>query len=358
MSNNFLPPDPLKEPSNRWHNILGIACVVIAVGIFGTAALSQQTGESQTFSGKIIETLKVVQNLSNKSGGDVEVAPPKIEPPKLPVLQSEMISAEQFTAKGMIVKDHATGAVLFRKNEYTPRPIASITKLMSALVILEKQPDWTATTTVVSDALSDTHMYAGDTYTLQDLWEAGLVGSSNKAIMTLADAVGWPRVAFVERMNQKALELGMTQTRFTEPTGLDEGNVSTPSDIAMLLSHALTFESIETALMQTEKTLYSKERKKNEHMWSTNWLLLGWIPNTLTLHGGKTGFIDASGYNFAMQAENSEKKYVLDVVVLGADVHEARFTEARDIAEWVSLHYRWPDELASTTTPEIQNTPS
>lgn len=348
MSNNFLPPDPLEEASNRWRNIFGVVFLVVGVGVIGLLSLAHGDGDEQTFSGKIIESLKVVQNLSSKSGGDVEIAPPKIEPPKLPVLKGALISAEQFTALGMIVKDHKTGAVLFAKNEYTPRPIASITKLMSAMVILEKNPTWAATTTVVNDVLSDTHMYAGDVYTLQDLWEAGLVGSSNKAIMTLADAAGWPRVAFVERMNQKAIELGMTQTRFTEPTGLDEGNVSTPSDIAILLSHALTLDPIETTLLQKEKTLYSKERKKSGHMWSTNWLLLGWIPNTLTLHGGKTGYIDASGYNFAMRAEN-EQKHVLDVVVLGAEIHEARFTEARDIAEWVLKNYEWPGESASST---------
>jgi D-alanyl-D-alanine carboxypeptidase len=166
--------------------------------------------------------------------------------------------------------------------------------------------------------------------------------------MTLADAVGWPRVAFVERMNQKATELGMTGTRFTEPTGLDEGNVSTPSDVAILLTEALRQSDIQTAVLKKEHTIYSKERDKTEHMWSTDWLLLGWIPETFAdFRGGKTGFIEASGYNFAMEAGDGHER-LLDVVVLGAETHEARFTEARDIAEWVQKSYRWPDMVSTT----------
>ena len=75
-------------------------------------------------------------------------------------------------------------------------------------------------------------------------------------------------------------------------------------------------------------------------MWNTDWILLDWIPNEFAVfHGGKTGYITASGYNFTMRVENDG--HMLDVVVLGASSHEGRFTEARDIAKWVFTNYKW-----------------
>ena len=77
-------------------------------------------------------------------------------------------------------------------------------------------------------------LFTDDTFTLDELWQATLIGSSNKAVLSLANALDWPMAAFVERMNQKALELGMTETSFTDPSGLDDTDVSTPSDLSFV----------------------------------------------------------------------------------------------------------------------------
>ena len=96
------------------------------------------------------------------------------------------------------------------------------------------------------------------------------------------------------------------------------------------------------ALRVKEYTLYSAARNKSHHLWNTNWLLLGWIPSELgNILGGKTGYIPESGYNFVIQVAN-DAGHGLTVVVLGAATHEARFTEARDIADWTFEHYIWP----------------
>lgn len=277
-------------------------------------------------------------------GGDITVPPPAQELPAVPKLKEDVepLDPAAFSAASVLVKDVHTGTVLFAKDPYAERPIASITKLMSSLLLLEQDLDWTATTSVVSDDLIDTHMYAGDTYTIEELWQASLVGSSNKAIMTLADHVHWTREAFVARMSERARELGMGKTLFADPTGLDAENISTASDVSLLLAEALSQEKMKQTLLQPELNLYSVERNKSHHMWSTNWLLLGWIPHELVLHGGKTGYIDASGYNFAVRVEDAGG-HVLDVVVLGATTHEARFTEARDAALWVFTNTVWPE---------------
>ena len=339
MQPNFI--EPAQGGIDRWREIIVIALLVASGGFFLLTKTSF-VSDSGTMLNKAIKPLGNLEKIINQVGGDKLAKPPVVPPPQLPKLKGEMLLAEKFTAHAMIVKDHKTGAILFGKNEYVKRPLASITKLMSILVILEKSPDWSVTTTVVSDNVEDPYMAPGDTYTLEVLWNSALIGSSNKAILTLADAVGWPREAFVARMNEKARELGMADAIFSEPTGLSDDNQASASDVVILLNEAMKNEKISKTLLIKEYNLYSKERKKQYHMWNTDWMLLGWIPNKLPeFFGGKTGYTLAAGYNFTMRAGDA-KNHLIDVVVLGADSHEARFNEAKDIAEWVFANYEWP----------------
>jgi len=245
-----------------------------------------------------------------------------------------------FSATSIIAKDVDSGALLYEKNAYEEHSLASITKLMSALVLLERDIDWDSEAVVSPDNIIDNHMYAGDTYTMNDLWHAALIGSSNKAIVSMIDATGWTREQFVTRMNQRALEFGMSDTYFAGPTGLDEDNVGTASDVALLLHEALLYDKIRSTLMIPNYELYAAERNKRHRINNTNWLLLKWVPNDLQLVGGKTGYIVKSGYNFALEATNSEGK-AIDVVVLGTRSNDARFSEARDVANWVFSSYSW-----------------
>lgn len=333
---NFLEVEVGRDKSNAWRSALAIFVIVIAVG--GWVIQKTNFTDDNILLNRILQPL---QNSSDEVGGDITVDPPEPIKPQLPELVGEMIGGENFTAHSMIVKDVETGMVMYRKNEYTEWPIASITKLMSALVLLEKNPAWNTTTTVIGADSLDAHMYAGDVYTLDQLWYSALVGSSNKAILTLANALDWPLEAFIERMNQKALELGMTESYFTDPTGIEDTNVSSASNVSILLNEVLKYEKIKQALLTSEYNLYSEERQKSHHMWNTDWLLLGWIQHDFSeFYGGKTGFITASGYNFTMRVGNNEG-HMLDIVVLGAQGHEDRFTEARDIAQWVFDNYKW-----------------
>jgi len=343
-----------KDRSNTWRDVIAIGILVIALGGVGWSfASSFSSGKVSTFIARVTpggfptaEDKDVV-----KAGGDITVEPVNLPVP--PKLIGEIVPASTFATEGLIVKDVETGALLYEKHAYDQRSIASITKLMSALVILEKSPDWATSTVVISDDVPDTHMYAGDTYTLEELWRAALVGSSNKAILTLADAVGWPRDAFIERMNQKARELGMLDSVFTDPSGLDPGNISTPSDLVLLLNEALSHEEIHQALLITEVQLFSRERNKQHHMWSTDWLLLGWIQHGFAnILGGKTGYIPESGYNFTARVEDI-RGHQLDIVVLGAAVHEDRFTVLRDAGAWAFENYEWADDIASSTEEGI-----
>lgn len=351
MTTNFLEIDPTKDPSNKWRNFIGAACVVLSI-IAGFLWFTNKpinvfskTEENENLQELVENTLRddknEEDNFAQKAIPDYEE---KQQTPKLPQLRGELPDEEDFSAKSIIVKDKETGMVMYAKNEYNRRSVASITKLMSALVILEKDPNWDAVVEVVPDDVIGTHMYAGEKYTLESLWRSALIGSSNKAVLTLADSVGWPREAFVERMNGKALELGMADTHFVDPTGLEKENVSTASDIAILLEEAMDINEIRQTVLLKEYYLASVDKKNMRHMWNTDWLLLGWVNNHFVdIRGGKTGYIPESGYNFTMQVADAYG-HILDVVVLGAKDHEARFTEARDVAEAVFEDYIWDEE--------------
>ena len=343
MAHNFLEVEGgtnYKNKDTRIHVYVMLFLLFISLGGLLLRKYSSEK-DNNFILANVLEPIKKVANIKNEVGGDIQVAPPI--KPQLPELTGEMLDSEQFSADCMLVRDVKSGKLLFQKNEYTPHALASISKLMSALVILEKDIDWTATTTVIGDDSLGTHIYAGDVYTLEQLWNVALVASSNKAVLSIVNYLDWPEEAFVERMNQKAQELGLLDTRFVEPTGLDENNISTASDISLLLSDALRHNKIKDSLLLPEYNLYSKQRATAHHVWNTNWLLLGWVENSFAdILGGKTGFINLAKYNFTVRLAD-EFGHQIDVVILGADTHEARFTEARDVANWVFANYKWPE---------------
>lgn len=343
--NFFGPKKPLDGLAIIWKTLAGFLLVGVITAVSFLFSRLQLPDELQEASAVLEKIQNVSDDKVSASGGDVVVAPAAAVEVPMPKLIGDLLPGDDFNAKSIIVKDSETGFVLYKKNEYDQRSIASITKLMSALILLEKNPDWSDMATVVGEDSLDTHMYAGDTYTLDELWYAALVGSSNKAILSLASALDWPMEAFVERMNEKAVELGMSDTVFIESTGLDEGNKSTASDLVILLEEALKQEKMREALLTSEYNLYSAEREKKHHMWNTNWLLLGWIQHDFNkIFGGKTGYTGPAGYSFVVQLSD-KNDHIIDVVILGTDEHEARFKEAKKVAEMVFANYEWPVKM-------------
>lgn len=282
-------------------------------------------------------------DVNKEVGGDIIFESMAVDIPVLSV-SSTPLDPNSFSASRILVKDKESGKVLFRKNEYERHPIASITKLMTALILLEYDIDWTVTTTVIGPDSYDTHMYAGDVYSFEDLWNAMLIGSSNKAALSLVESINGTEDEFVVHMNERAMELGMSDTIFTDVTGIEDGNISTASDLALLIQEVLKHEKISNALLTQEYNLYSKERDEKHHMWNTDWLILD-DPNPWIYHsfdkilGGKTGHIAASGFNFIVEVERDG--HIIDIIILDAAEHEKRFTEARDVGEWVFDNYVW-----------------
>lgn len=288
------------------------------------------------------------------AGGDIYTEPPMAQP-QIPLAKDAGVAPVTTTAFSAFVEDEQTGTVLYQKNSDEVRPLASITKIMAMMVFLDLPIKWSATTTVLeSDCDNSSHqLTAGEIYTLADLWNAALVGSSNSAVRALARSSGLTEEYFVGRMNQKAKDLNLSTLHFVEPTGLDSDNVGSAKDTAQMLKEALKFEKISQALQIGEYYLHPLNSAKPKRVWSTNWLLTKWIPNDFDTKDicGKTGFINDARYNFVVRVGDKTGHRVI-AVVMGAATNEARFSEARDLANWAFEHYLWPDETGYESLAE------
>lgn len=279
-------------------------------------------------------------------GGDEQPTVLPISHPNVPLKKDQAVCDVALTAAAVILMDDKTDTVLFEKNADAVRSLASISKLMSALVLLDLNPDWKKIIEITPEAYDNNSHFVniGEKFTMEDLWNVSLIGSSNSAINALVSASGIKKEEFIAKMNEKARDLRLRSLHFVEPTGIDERNVGSARDIARMLKYALGNDKIFNTL-QTPEYYSNPVGEKPRRVWTTDWLLTKWVPNKfadLTI-AGKTGYIDGSKYNFAVRIENGGKR-AIRTVVLGADTMEARFSEARDLANWAFKHYAWPGD--------------
>jgi len=240
-------------------------------------------------------------------------------------------------AEAAIVYNPVTQQVLWEENAQNSRSIASITKVMTAVVFLEHALDLTTPVKIErSDvrAASTTYLRANDVLTPNDLLNLLLIGSDNAAARALARISPFGTDGFIEKMNAKAQELGLQQTHYVDPSGLIALNVSSAYDMARLISFAAGDERIASIMRKSSEQIVTNTRTVNVH--STNKLLLG---GDIDVRGGKTGFIGKSGYCLAtlLQVPNGDP---VAVVVLGARSSAGRFLEAKHLFNWMSERTR------------------
>jgi len=237
-------------------------------------------------------------------------------------------------AAAAIIYNPETNQVLWEENSQDKRSIASITKVMTATVFVESDPDMSTRVTVdradVRNA-STTHLRANDVVTQGDLLHLLLIASDNAAARVLARISPWGSAGFVARMNEKAAELGLTSTSYTDPSGLYADNVSSAYDMARLISYASSDARIASVMRLPEYTVATNRRAITIH--STNEILR---KGDIDVLAGKTGFISKAGYCLATLLEIPEVNQQVAVVVLGARSNTGRFVETRNLFEWLS----------------------
>jgi D-alanyl-D-alanine endopeptidase (penicillin-binding protein 7) len=236
-------------------------------------------------------------------------------------------------AAAAIIFNPANGQVLWEENAQDKRSIASITKVMTTVVFLEDSPDLTQDVTVErSDvyAASTTYLKANDRLSLGDVLHLVLIASDNAAARVLARVSHGGTASFVERMNEKALELGLENTSFADPSGLNPANVSSAYDLSRLISFAASDERIAPVMQTATYSVHTNRRTINIH--STNRLVM----EGMDVVGGKTGFISKSGYCLATLLRLPQTGNQVAFVVLGAQSNPGRFWETRHLFNWLS----------------------
>jgi D-alanyl-D-alanine carboxypeptidase len=250
-------------------------------------------------------------------------------------------SDPEIMAQAAGVYDASSRFKLWSKNDDSIRPIASITKLMTALVFLEHNPGWDTTVEISSAdnrVGSKAYLFLGDRLSVQNLFRTALVASDNTAITTLARSTGLSQEEFVTEMNQKADVLRLKSTHFVEPTGLDSNNQSTVKDIARLALVAFENSDIKQAL-QFPRYKFETENGKEVTVISTNELLDNTTSEEPRLLAGKTGHLPEAGYCFVGWFEN--EGHTIVSVILGAPEADDRFIETQKLVKWAYNAYSW-----------------
>jgi D-alanyl-D-alanine endopeptidase (penicillin-binding protein 7) len=249
-------------------------------------------------------------------------------------------SASLEEAKGLLVQsssalvqDQITGAALYEKNSGVVVPIASISKLMTAMVALDAKPSLTEIMTISEedvDGLKGTHsrLRVGTRLSREEMLNLALMSSENRAASALSRYYPGGREAFVAAMNAKARELGLNDTQFADPTGLTASNVSSAHDLARMVAAAYEYPLIRQFTTATERQVTVAGRPQMFR--NTNSL----VKNPAWEIGlSKTGYINEAGKCLVMQTWINNKPTI--IVLLDSWGKMTRIGDANRIKRWV-----------------------
>lgn len=262
----------------------------------------------------------------------------------LPVYGEEttMLALE---SKSAILMDAATGTVLYEKNSHEAMPPASVTKIMTLLLIYEAEEagqfQWEDTVQVSEHAASmggsQVFLEAGEVQTAADMTKCIAIASANDAAVAMAEFVAGSEEAFVERMNKKAEELGMADTHFENACGLDmDGHETSANDIALMSRELMTrFPEIQEYTTTWQDTIVHKTRKGESEFGLTNTnKLIKWYEGATGLKTGSTG---KALYCLSGTAERDGLHLI--AVVMAAPDYKVRFQETMKLLDYGFANY-------------------
>lgn len=226
-----------------------------------------------------------------------------------------------------LVLDANSHSTVAASNENTVRSVASITKLMTALIVIESNLD-----------LEEKVPYKGGIFRNKqvkrsDLLESLLIRSDNAAAEALANSVYGGRLAFIDAMNFRARSLGMHNTSFEDPSGIGKNNTSTAVDIAKLIEKTFEHPKISQTSASKFFKVEVKDKQKITYMTvnNTNSQLLGIFDNIIL---SKTGFTSSAGRCLGLMVEKNNRKFI--IVILGEKDPSNRFKKAQSLINMVS----------------------
>ncbi len=268
--------------------------------------------------------------------------------------QHEFMLAERYDGSGILqlasskalIINQNTGETIYAKNTNMPTPIASITKLMTAMVMLDAKQSLDDEIYVSDedvDYLKGTRsrLSVGSKLSRSDMLQLALMASENRAASALAHNYPGGKYAFVKAMNFKAKELGLINTHFVDSTGLDSENVSTAEDLAKMVQAAYQYPEIRLATTSPSHEVYVGSREYPVNFVNTNGLVRG---GEWQIGLSKTGFINEAGRCLVMQATIAGEPMI--VVLLDSNGKLSRIGDANRIRKWMEYN----SESQPTTT--------
>lgn len=237
-------------------------------------------------------------------------------------------------ARAYIVIDPETKYPILAKNEDSPVPIASTTKIMTSLIAMETLP-LDKVVTISSKAAtitgSEVNLMTGEKLTVKELLHALLISSANDGAYALAETSG-DVDGFVQKMNTKATILGLKNTHYLDPAGLDDTGHSSPRDLAILTSYALTKPLFREIVATPKYTVWSADQRFKHELTNSNRLVVQeeplYMPQAI---GVKTGFTYEAGHCLIAAANINGKEYISVVLHTNEDSKDASAREARKL---------------------------
>ena len=263
----------------------------------------------------------------------------------------------EIPAKSALLMDVATGTVLYENNAHEALAPASVTKVMTMLLVMEAIDEgrigWedmvTASETAAAKGGSQIYLKAGETMTVRDMVKSIAVSSANDCACAMAEHISGSEAAFVERMNQRAKELGMNDTNFVNCTGLDDGedaaaHKTSAYDIAVMSRELL---GKHPAIKEFTTIWMDTVRDGSFGLSNTNKLVRFYSGAT----GLKTGFTSAAGYCLSASAMREDMELV--AVVMGSATSQERFSACKSMLDYGFANFAvvQPQSAESMTVP-------
>lgn len=262
----------------------------------------------------------------------------------------------EVAAPSAVLMEAATGTVLYEKDAHTPLPPASVTKIMTLLLVMEAldagRIGWDDTVTASEAAAakggSQVYLEAGEQMSLQEMLKSVVVVSANDCATALAEHVAGSEAAFVELMNRRAQELGMENTHFVNCTGLDdepdaETHLTTAHDIALMSRELLKHDEI-----RDYTTIWMDSVRNGEFgLANTNKLVRFYQGTT----GLKTGYTSAAGHCLSASAERNGVEFI--AVVLHCATSGERFQAAKQLLDYGFANYTLAQPDPETEIPPV-----
>ncbi len=263
----------------------------------------------------------------------------------------------EIPAPSAILVDAATGTVLFEQDADRPMEPASVTKVMTLLLVMEAldsgkismEDTVTASETAAAKGGSQIYLEPGETLSMDEMLKSVVVSSANDCATALAEHVAGSETAFVEQMNRRARELGMTNTHFVNCTGLDDSpeaaeHLTTARDIAVMSRALLTHE-----IIRRYTTIWTDTVRDGKFGLANTNKLVRFYPGTTGL---KTGYTGSAGHCLSASAKRDGMELI--AVVLGCQSSSDRFTAAKALLDYGFANYALADPLAQAAPAPVE----